>query len=101
MESFIAGDKKSGEAYMAGAKPLFRRALLSCQQLNSHIADWGRRVEDMMARPDWEHFAEKVYKDNKREIERNIDLTLREWESGNYFNSGLFDGQWQKVFLDA
>ena len=55
----------------------------------------------MMARPDWEHFAEKVYKDNKREIERNIDLTLREWESGNFFNSGLFDGQWQKVFLDA
>ena len=30
MESFIAGDKKSGEAYMAGTKPLFRRALLSC-----------------------------------------------------------------------
>ena len=55
----------------------------------------------MMARPDWEHFAREVYRDNKREIERNIDLTLREWESGNFFNSGLFDGQMQKVFLDA
>ena len=62
---------------------------------------WARRVKDRKARSDWEQFAEQVYKDNKREVERNIDLEIREWKQDQFFNSGLFLGQLEKIFLDA
>ena len=100
MESYIAGDRKSGDAFMAQTRPLFNNALSRCDQLDSHVKDWARRIDEMMARSDWEQFALKVYKTNKREVERNIDLELREWQQGQFFNSGLFGGQLEKVFLD-
>ena len=41
---------------------------------------WARKIKDMKARSDWEQFSEQVYKDNKREVDRNIDLEIREWK---------------------
>ena len=86
---------------MADTRKLFKQALSGCRQLDFHMNKWARRVKDMKARPDWEQFAEQVYKENKREVDRNIDLELREWKQDQFFNSGLFLGQLEKVFLDA
>ena len=61
---------------------------------------WAEKIDDMTSRPDWEKFAIRVYFEHKRELERDTDLKLREWKQGQYFNSGLFAGQIQKVFLD-
>ena len=82
MESYIANDRKSGDAFMAQTRPLFNNALSRCDQLDSHVKDWVGRIDEMMTRSDWEQFALKVYKTNKREVERDIDLELREWQQG-------------------
>lgn len=55
----------------------------------------------MTSRDDWADLAQKIYTDNKDVIDRNVDLELREWTQGVYFNSGMFAGQVEKVFLDA
>ena len=53
---------------------------------------WAGKIDDMTSRSDWEEFANRVYLDNKRELERDTDLELREWKKGYFFNSGLFAG---------
>ena len=55
--------------------------------------EWAGKIDDMTSRSDWEDFATHVYLENKREIERDTDLELREWKKGYFFNSGLFAGQ--------
>ena len=62
--------------------------------------EWAGKIDDMTSRSDWEEFANRVYLDNKRELERDTDLEMREWKKGHFFNSGLFAGQIQKVFFD-
>lgn len=54
----------------------------------------------MVARDDWADVAKKIYDDNKDVIDRDVGLELREWTSGVFFNSGMFAGQVEKIFLD-
>lgn len=55
----------------------------------------------MTARDDWKDVAQKIYTDNKDVIDRDVDLELREWKQGVWFNSGMFAGNVEKIFLDA
>ena len=49
---------------------------------------------------DWDKVAKQIYDPNKAVVDRDIDLELREWEEGVFFNSGMFAGQIGKIFLD-
>ena len=55
----------------------------------------------MVERSDWKEFAMKVFRANKSFIVRDLDLEIKQWDQGSYFNSGMFAGQISKVFLDA
>ena len=102
MEAYIAGDTKKGDTKMDETRPLFKKALSECRRLDYHMfGKWAERVDDMVARSDWKEFALKVFKENKAVIIRDVDLEIREWKQGVHFNSGMFAGQIQKVFLDA
>ena len=39
-EEYIAGNKMAGDAYLARTKPLYRRALSDCGNLNEHMHEW-------------------------------------------------------------
>ena len=66
---------------------------MNCPVLDIHMFEkWAGKIDDMTSRSDWEEFANRVYSDNKRELERDSDLELREWKQGKFFNSGLFAG---------
>ena len=54
----------------------------------------------MPTRSDWDKVSKKIYNDNKAVIDRDIDLELREWAQGVFFNSGMFLGDVEKIFLD-
>ena len=81
MEAYIAGDHKSGGEKIALTRHLFKKALSRCPQLDLHMFDkWAGKIDDMTSRSDWEEFANRVYLDNRRELERDTDLELREWK---------------------
>ena len=93
MEAYIEGDNKTGNAKISQTRRLFKKSLLGCPVLEIHIFEkWAGKIDDMTSRADWEEFANRVYYDNKRELERDTDLELREWKQGYFFNSGLFAG---------
>ena len=41
-----------------------------------------------------------IYSNNEDLIDRDNQLVIREWDQGVFFNSGMFTGQIQKVYLD-
>ena len=102
MEAYIAGDVKKGDAKMDETRPLFKKALNECRRLDYHMfGKWAERVDEMVERADWKEFAMKIFNANKDVIVRDVDLEIREWKQGVHFNSGMFAGQIQKIFLDA
>jgi hypothetical protein len=53
-----------------------------------------------MARPDWSQVMTTIYNNNEDLIDRDNQLVIREWNQGVFFNSGMFTGQIEKVYLD-
>ena len=100
MEAYIAGDTKTGDEKMDDSRPLFKDAMSGCSEgITGDLLDIYQQIKDMMDKPDWKDYAEKVYKENKVMIDRDIDLEFREWEQGVFFNSGMFAGMVSKIFL--
>ena len=61
---------------------------------------WSKKTEDLAKRDDWAQLSKEIYEANKDVIDRDMELELREWRLGVFFNSGMFAGQLIKVFLD-
>ena len=99
-DEYIAGNKMAGDAYLARTKPLYRRALRDCGNISDHIHEWTEKLDDLQERDDWPKVAKQIYEANKAVIDRDIDLEIKQWKEGVYFNSGMFAGQVGKVFLD-
>ena len=99
-EEYAAGKKMAGDAYLAKTKPLYKRALSDCGNLGDHMHEWSQKMDDLQERKDWPEIAKKIYETNKAIIDRDVDLEVREWQQGVYFNSGMFAGQVAKLFLD-
>ena len=85
---------------MSDAKPLFNAAFADCGQLKDQMDAWSKKFDDLTKRDDWVIISQLIYEENKDVIDRDMDLELREWKQGVYFNSGMFAGQLIKVFLD-
>ena len=100
MEAYIAGDKSEGDAKMSDTKPLFKTAFADCGELKDQMDAWSKKFDDLTKRDDWAIISQLIYEENKDVIDRDMDLELREWKQGVYFNSGMFAGQLIKVFLD-
>ena len=49
-------------------------------------------MDDLQERKDWPEIAKQIYETNKAVIERDVDLEIREWKEGVYFNAGMFAG---------
>ena len=102
MEAYAARDNNAGDAMIDETKPLFKKALSECRKLDYHMfGKWAQRFDEMVERSDWKKFAMKVFRSNKSFIVRDLDLEIKQWEQGSYFNSGMFAGQISKIFLDA
>ena len=100
MEAYIAGDKSEGDAKMSDTKPLFKTAFADCGELKDQMDALSKKFDDLTKRDDWAIISQLIYEENKDVIDRDMDLELREWKQGVYFNSGMFAGQLIKVFLD-
>ena len=98
MDAFIAGDNRGGLTKYNEAKPLFMESFSSCKEFGRQ--HWVNNIKHMEDRVDWPQLREAIYQENKFAIDLNVDLELREWAQGEYFNSGMFVGRVFKIFYD-
>ena len=58
-------------------------------------------MNDLLSRPDYPDFEKKVMNAHEKEIEGNLKQELNWWDRNMHFNSGLFAGRNDKIFLDS
>ena len=95
----MADDSQTGDKKMAAAKILFQTAMAGCQEVSQKMSEWADKFDDLRARPDWGKVAQQIYLENKDVIDRNLSLEFEAWKEGVYFNSGMFAGSVEYVFL--
>ena len=101
MESIIDGDVDEGDKKMAETRPLFETAIAGCNQdILKKMGDNDKKFEDLKARSDWATIRMDIYNKHKDVIDRDSQLAMREWKEGVFFNTGMFFGDVEKVFLD-
>ena len=96
----MKGDSATGDSKMAATKDLYGVALTTCTKLTTKFEEWGKKFDDLKARSDWDEIEKKIYEDNKPIIDRNVGLEFEAWEKGVFFNSGMFAGSIEYLFLD-
>ena len=100
MEAYISGDQKTGDAKMKDTKPLYETALKGCDaEITGAMKKIADQADALIGRKDWDKIAKEIYDDNKVMIDRDVDLELREWKQGVFFNSGMFAGNVEEIFI--
>ena len=104
MQGMIDGlPKEQAEKKMNKATRLMAKALKSCHRLDYHMfekqADILDEVSDRLDID--EEFMKHVFSEYGDELMRDAQLWMREWKQGVPFNSGMFFGQFEKIFVDA
>ena len=101
MHAYEAGDMDKAGKLMKDAKTLYAKALNGCpSKVTDPLNEWGNKVEKLTERSDWEDLQKTIYFKNKEEITKDSELEFKWWDSGNFFNAGMFGGRIEKVFLD-
>ena len=52
-----------------------------------------------MTNTNWDEMQMQIYKEKKNQIDRAVDLQLREWAAAQYFNAGMFAGNVDKIYM--
>ena len=96
----MKSDTQTGNAKMAAAKDLYPAALANCPKVNAKIGEWGQKFEDLRARPDWDEISKKIYEENKDEIDFDVVMEFKNWNTGKYFDAGESAAKIEAFFLD-
>jgi len=93
MADYAKGDTKHGDAGWEKAKPKFEAAMAPCTDVTGEFEDLDKFAEDVMARPDAKKYIEGREKKYKAEINQLGGEMIARWQSGVYFDAGMYDGQ--------
>ena len=77
---------------MKDSKLLWDTAMANCGETAVAMGKISKEFDDIQARSDWDKVSKQIYMANKYIIDRDIDLELKVWTDGDFFNSGMFAG---------
>ena len=102
MEAYIAGDQSSGDKDWIEARKLFPQALAKCDSdITDALVKWSKKMDEMVHMHDWDNIEEKIYEAHKDVVDFNAKNSYKTWTEGVPFQSGMFIGENDKIFLDA
>lgn len=86
---------------MADASDLYSSALHECStKVTDPMTAWKQKVDDLGKIKDWDKVSAQIYKDHKDEVDLDIKDEFVWWDKSVQFNSGMFAGRMQKIFID-
>ena len=93
---YNAGDEATGNQSMRGADQLFRDSMTDCDKTNDYFTQMFDSADDFLKQDNWKDTAKANYVANKDFIDQQWQLSLSSWNTGVYFNSGMF---YERVWL--
>ena len=101
MAAYEAGDQKTGDKKFADAESYYGDAFHTCdKEVIDALNEWKEKVDDLSNIKDWDKISARIYEAHKDELNADIQLEFKWWDAAVYFNSGMYAGRFQKVFLD-
>ena len=104
MDAWKAGDMQKVQDEWAKTGPMYTTALAKCPKdtVQDPIEEWSKKVTDMSQASDWPTQEKDIYEKNKKEIDDNTKEEFYFWfDKPTWFNSGMYAGRTDKIFLDA
>ena len=87
---------------MQDAGDKYSKALSKCGKDVTEPAEaWGKKMDELTHRIGWTEMEQKIYSDNKDAIDADVKLEFEWYDKSVFFNSGMYAGRIDKIFLDA
>lgn len=102
MQHYFDGEKSAGDKDWIAARKLFPHALADCDKdITDALTSWSKKMDEMIHKKEWDTAEDKIYQDNKTVIDWNNSNSFTTWNNGVPFQTGMFTGANDKIFLDA
>ena len=101
MNQYIKGNKDKGDDAWKEAIELYKPALAGCdaQGITEPLQEFKQKMADMTGDKKWHKKSERIYNDNKAEIDESNKNQFKTWWEGVPFDSGMFAGRIDEVYL--
>jgi len=101
MADFKAGNFSDGDAKLDTAGQFYDAAFANCDSsVTDALSQWADKVKEMKSADNWDDVSEQIYTDNKAKVDADSGYMFNSWDRGVFFDSGLFAGRIDKLFLD-
>lgn len=100
MAAYMKGDSDAGTKAFNDARKRYHTAYAGCdKKITKPFVDATDKMDALVSRKDWEDIEEKIYKENKKVVDQNTTYEFKEWKEGVFYNSGMFAGATDLIFL--
>ena len=102
MNQYIKGNKHKGDEAWEKAIELYEPALAECDlhSIKEPLHNYRHRMSEMVADKKWSKKEHKIYEAHKDVIDEANELQFKTWWEGVPFDSGMFAGRIDAIFLD-
>ena len=63
------------------------------------LIDLAKKIDDMKAQPDWNEIKQKIYEEDKTEIDQLVQKELEAWKYNDFYVTGSSAGKIEYIFL--
>ena len=88
--NYNAGDDRKGNKQLHRAEPFFRATMIPCYKTWGYFHEMHHEQKQFLHRDDWRQIARDNYNSNKDYVDQQWQFCLDSWNTGVYFNAGMF-----------
>ena len=92
-DDYNAGDLQAGNQHITRTQPLWQLSMILCPETWSDFRAMIKEKDAFFARDDWPSVADQNYDANKDYVDQQWQFALNSWNTGVYFNAGMFYGR--------
>ena len=92
-DDYNAGDLDAGNKHMRKIQPSWQLSMILCPATWFDFRAMIKEKDDFFARDDWPTVANQNYDANKDYVDQQWQFALNSWNTGVYFNAGMFYGR--------
>ena len=92
-DDYNAGDDRAGNQHMKKATPWWQLSMVLCWETYDDFRGLIEYKDAFFARDDWQTVARENYDANQAYVDQQWQYALDSWNTGVYFNAGMFYGR--------
>ena len=101
MNKYMKGKTQQGNTKWEDAYKRYPATLAECgSDITGAWDEWTKKMGDLVSISDWNNIEDQIYEANKTQVDANTSYQFKTWTEGVFYNSGMFAGRNDKIFLE-